>query len=209
MREYVLHCFGESGNAYKAALMLQACGLDWEPRYVDFFGGATREPGYRAEVNELGEVPVLDHGPERLSQSGVILTYLAEVTGRYGGDSPRERREILRWILFDNHKFTSYQATLRFLLAFRKAGDTPVTAFLRERAEAAYGLVERHLESRDYLVGSQPTIADMSLAGYCFFDGEPGVGIERFPAIVRWRDRLKSLPGWKGPYDLMPRAFRG
>ena len=61
----------------------------------------------------------------------------------------------------------------------------------------------------DFLTGSRPTIADLSLAGYCFFDGEPGVGVERYPAIMRWRERIAALPGWKGPYDLMPRAFRG
>ena len=94
MSEYVLHCFGESGNAYKAALMLQLCGLDWEPRFVDFFAGATRDPAYRAEVNEMGEVPVLDHAGLRLTQSGVILDYLAGITGRFGrgnaGRTPRD-----------------------------------------------------------------------------------------------------------------------
>lgn len=48
MDEYRLHCFAQSGNAYKAALMLELCGADWEPARVDFFGGATRSPDYRA-----------------------------------------------------------------------------------------------------------------------------------------------------------------
>ena len=70
MAEYRLYCFAESGNAYKVALMLELCGLDWEARKVDFFGGETRTPEYRRTVNEMGEVPVLEHGDRHLTQSG-------------------------------------------------------------------------------------------------------------------------------------------
>ena len=57
MAEYQLYCMGESGNAYKVALMLELCGLDWEPKWVDFFNGETRSETYRSEINEMGEVP--------------------------------------------------------------------------------------------------------------------------------------------------------
>ena len=63
MSEFQLYCFAQSGNAYRAALMLNLIGADWQPVYVDFFkGGETRTPKYRSEVNEMGEVPVLVHG---------------------------------------------------------------------------------------------------------------------------------------------------
>ena len=65
MADYTLYCFAQSGNAYKAALMLNLCGADWQPRFVDFFNGETRTPAYRA-INEMGEVPVLEHGGRRL-----------------------------------------------------------------------------------------------------------------------------------------------
>ncbi|MGB4826030.1 MAG: glutathione S-transferase N-terminal domain-containing protein, partial [Paracoccaceae bacterium] len=70
-----LHCFGESGNAYKCALALTFSGMDWQPVFVDFFNGATRTPEFR-QLNEMGEVPVLVDGDEVLSQSGVILDYI-------------------------------------------------------------------------------------------------------------------------------------
>src|SRR6266849_2074612 len=123
MAEYQLHCFAQSGNSCKAALMLNLIGADWTPVFVDFFKGETRSDAYRASVNEMGEAPVLVHGAKKLSQSGVILTYLAGHSGRFSGESEDERLEALRWILFDNHKFTSYLATYRFLRAFAKAGD--------------------------------------------------------------------------------------
>ena len=61
MAEYTLHCFAQSGNAYKPALALALAGADWAPRFVDFFGGETRTPAYRA-LNVMGEVPLLEHG---------------------------------------------------------------------------------------------------------------------------------------------------
>ena len=61
MAEYRLHCFAQSGNSYKPALLLALAGADWEPAFVDFFNGGTRTPEYRA-INAMGEAPVLEHG---------------------------------------------------------------------------------------------------------------------------------------------------
>ena len=88
MAEYKLYCMGESGNSYKVALMLALTNADWEPVWVDFFNGETRQNKFRDGVSEMGEVPVLEHAGERISQSGVILDYLAEHTGQFGGRNP-------------------------------------------------------------------------------------------------------------------------
>ena len=160
MAEYQLYCFAQSGNAYKAALMLNLCGADWEPRFVDFFNGEHKTPAYRA-INEMAEVPVLEHGGRRLSQSGVILDYLAERFGKLGWADDDERREILRWLLWDNHKLTSYIATLRFLATFMRTGETPVTEFLRARATTALGVLDSHLDGRQFAVAERATIADI------------------------------------------------
>jgi glutathione S-transferase len=209
MTEFRLYCFGESGNAYKAALMLELCALKWEPVFVDFFNGATRTPEYRENVNEMGEAPVLEHGGLKLTQSGVILDYLAGLTGRFGPENEDEKREIWRWILFDNHKFTANLATLRFMIQFAKTGETAVTEFLRARAKNAFKLVDQHLAARPFMIGERPTIADLSIAGYLFYGDELTVPLEPHENLLRWLDRIKALPGWKHPYDLMPRAYRG
>lgn len=80
--DYTLYCVAQSGNAYKAALMLNLCGADWTPRFVDFFAGEMRTEAYRA-INVMGEVPVLEHRGQRLSRSGMILDYLAHTLGRF------------------------------------------------------------------------------------------------------------------------------
>lgn len=209
MAEFRLHGFGESGNAYKVALMLELCGADWELVPVAFFQGATRAESWRQSVNEMGEVPVLEHRGEVLTQSGVILDYLATVLGKFGARGEQEGREIWRWILFDNHKFTSFYATLRFLYGLQKTGETPVTEFLRGRAKATFGIFEKHLEGRRFAVGDRLTIADLSLCGYAYYDEETGINRADFPNIEAWKARIAATPGWKHPYALMPRAAIG
>src|SRR5438552_60471 len=206
MAAYKLYCFGESGNSYKAALMLELCGLPWSPVWVDFFNGETRSPEYRKNVNELGEAPVLVDGALKLSQSGVILDYLAGVTGKFGATSDDERREIWRWILFDNHKLTANLATLRFLMQFTKTGETPVTEFLRARCVNALKIVDGHLASNDFIVGNRATIADLSMCGYLFFGEELTVPLEPYADVAKWLERIRALPGWQHPYELMPKA---
>ncbi len=206
MTEYRLYCFAQSGNSYKAALMLNLIGARWTPIFVDFFNGETRSSEYRATVNEMGEAPVLAEGGRKLSQSGVILTHLAARSGRFGGDREEDREEALRWILFDNHKLTSYLATYRFLLTFSKSGSPQVLEFLKARAVSALRIVSRHLETRSFVAGPQPTIADISMCGYLFYPADEfGFDIAaEHPPIAAWLDRIRALPGWAHPYQLMP-----
>jgi glutathione S-transferase len=203
MAEYTLYCFAQSGNAYKPALALALAGADWAPRFVDFFNGETRTPEYRA-VNVMGEVPILEHDGQRLSQSGVILDYLADSLGKFGPADDAERREILRWLLWDNHKLTSYTATYRFLRTFTRNADPAVLEVFRKRAETAWGVLDAHLAGRRYVVDDRLTIADLSLCGYLFFADEIGVDWVAYPGIQRWLERIQSEPRWAHPYKLMP-----
>jgi glutathione S-transferase len=207
MAEYKLYCMGESGNSYKAALMLALTRADWEAVWVDYFGGETRQDKFRNTVSEMGEVPVLEHNGELISQSGVILDYLAERTGQFGPRDEGEKREIWRWILFDNHKFTSYFATLRFLVGIQKSADPAVVDFLQTRVRSVYGIVEKHLAGRAFMLGDRPTIADISMAGYVYYPEETGIDRSVFPNIEAWTQRIAALPGWKHPYQLMPRGL--
>ncbi|MEO8486582.1 MAG: glutathione S-transferase [Betaproteobacteria bacterium] len=204
MADYTLHAFAQSGNAYKPALALELAGADWAPRFVDYFHGETRTPAYRA-INAMGEVPVLEHRGRTLTQSGVILDYLAGALGRFGPVGDDERREILRWLLWDNHKLTSYTATYRFMRALaQEPPDPAVVAEFGKRARAAWTVLDAHLADRRYVVGDRLTIADLSLCGYLFFDDEIGVDWAEYPAIDAWLARLKSEPRWKHPYTLLP-----
>jgi len=203
LAEYTLWCFAQSGNAYKAALALELAGADWSPRFVDYFGGETRTAAFRA-VNVMGEVPLLEHDGRSLVQSGVILDYLAGTLARFGARDDDERREVLRWMFWDNHKLTSYTATYRFMRTFAPNPDPAVVAEFGKRAQAAWGVLDTHLAGRAWIVGDRVTIADLSCCGYLYFADELGVDWNGYPNVRDWLARLAALPGWRHPYDLMP-----
>lgn len=206
-RRYRLHCVGASGNSFKVALFLNCAGLDWEPVGVDFAGGQTRDPSWRAATNPMGEIPVLEVDGRRMSQSGAILTWLAETYGTFAPANAEEKFEAMRWLLFDNHKFTGNFAPHRVLLSMMPEPAHPaVLAYLRSRIESAFSIVDRHLADRRFMLGDRPTIVDFSLAGYIYYPSEEtGFDLARaFPAIDAWRQRLATLPGWKPPYEMMP-----
>ena len=207
---YRLHGFSQSGNTFKVAFCLRALAQPFETVFVDYMvGGENRQAGWRESVNEMGEAPVLDAGGRRLTQSGAILTWLAEQHGAFGGRNADERYEVLRWLLFDNHKVTSYFATYRFLKAFGpKAPDPAVMAFLRGRVEGAMAIADKHLATRSFMVGDAPTIADFSMSGYMFYPlEESGMDIAAlYPSLGAWIARMKALPGWAEPYEVLPGA---
>ncbi|MFC7703260.1 glutathione S-transferase family protein [Plastorhodobacter daqingensis] len=200
-----LYCFGESGNAYKAALTMTLADVEWEPVFVDFFNGETRRPEFLA-LNPMGEVPVLVDGDTVLSQSGVIQDYISSKTGRLGGRSAAERREVLRWVFWDNHKMSSQCGTARFLQNFLPEDKRPseVIEWLQGRLCAAFRTLDTQLDGRSWLVGDGPTIADLACCGYLFYPEPFGFDRADWPRIDAWLDRISALPGWKHPYDMMP-----
>lgn len=199
-----LHCFGESGNSYKAALALELSGLAWEPIKVDFFAGASRTPEYRA-LNAMGEAPVLVDGDVTLTQSGVIQQYISDKTGKFAG-APADKYEVLRWVLFDNHKLSSMAGMTRFLMNFlpEDKGPQDVIAFNQGRLQGAFATLNAHLEGRDWIVGDGLTNADLSCCGYLYYPEPFGFDRAAFANIDRWLDNIAQTPGWKHPYDLMP-----
>ncbi|MEP3637326.1 MAG: glutathione S-transferase [Paracoccaceae bacterium] len=199
-----LHCFGESGNSYKAALALELSGLDWEPVFVDFFNGASRTEAYRA-LNTMGEAPLLIDGDLKLSQSGVIQQYISDKTGKFAGDDDA-RYEVLRWVLWDNHKLSSMCGMTRFLMNFLPEDKRPkdVIAFNQGRLQATFDVLNSHLDGRDWIVGSGLTNADLSCCGYLFYPEPYGFVRSDWANIDRWMNNIETTPGWKHPYDLMP-----
>ena len=200
-----LHCFGESGNAYKAALTLELSGAEWTPAYVDFFNGGVRTPEF-LDRNVMGEVPVLEDGDMVLTQSGVIQDYISSKTGKLGGKSAAERRDVLRWMFFDNHKISGVAGGLRFMMNFmpedRRNAD--VISFQAGRLKTALQVVETQLSSTTWLAAADMTIADIAVAGYLFYPEPFTFDRADYPHIDRWLNAIAAQPGWKAPYDLMP-----
>jgi glutathione S-transferase len=141
-----------------------------------------------------------------LTQSGVIQDYVSSKTGKLGGRSAAERRDILRWMFFDNHKVSGVAGPLRFLMNFlpEEKRNADVIAFMTARLLGALKIMETQLADTPYLTGDALTIADIACAGYLFYPEPFGFDRSDFPHIDAWMTRIEDTPRWKHPYDLMP-----
>ncbi|MFL2788588.1 MAG: glutathione S-transferase family protein [Paracoccaceae bacterium] len=200
----ILHCFGESGNSYKAALTLELANLTWKPEKVDFFNGATRTSDFKS-INLMGEAPVMVDGEVILTQSGAIQQYVSDKSDKLSGPT-EDKYEILRWMFFDNHKMSSQAGNTRFMMNFlpEKHRNKEVIHFMQGRLNAAYGILNNALEDKDWLVGASITIADIANCGYLFYPEPFGFERKKWVNIDRWLSNIEQTPGWKHPYDLMP-----
>lgn len=206
MPSYRLHYFPESGNSYKLALMLTLCGQRFEPVWTDFGGGVTRTPEWRATVNAMGEIPVLEEDGIKLTQTAPLLLRLAEQYGKFGGETAAEKYEILRWLFWDNHKLTGYMATYRFMRSFTPKPNPQVLTHFRRRLDDFLGILETHMASSRFAAGDRLSVADISMMAYLHFPAdETGYDFATsHPAIRAWLDRIADVPGWQSAYDLLP-----
>jgi len=203
---YRLHYFPESGNSYKLALMLTLCGEQFEPLWTDFGSGVTWSRAWRAQVNPMGEIPVLEEDGRKLTQTGPILLRLAERFGRFGGRDAAERFEVLRWLFWDNQKLSGFMASYRFLRTFTKDADPAVLKWQRRRVDDFLTILEAQVTERPFVIGDEATIADLSLCAYLSFPAdETGYDFATtHPGVCAWLRRIADLPGWRPPYDLLP-----
>jgi glutathione S-transferase len=84
--------------------------------------------------------------------------------------------------------------------------EPAVVEFLHARALGAFAIVDKHLANNRFILGERPTIADFSLVGYHYYEEETTIDRHAFPNLMAWVQRIADLPGWRHPYDLMPRG---
>jgi glutathione S-transferase len=185
-----------SGNCYKVRLLLAQLGIAYERQTVDVADRSNR-PELLGDLNPSLRVPtlVLDDG-RSLGESGAIIWYFGEGTGFVPTD-PYERAQVLQWMFFEQYDLEPSIAVARFWL--RYSGRPEAFEDRREeRTAAGYRVLdalEKHLASREWVVGSTPTLADIALYGYTHVAPEGGFELERYAAIRSWLDRVASQPG--------------
>src|SRR6185312_12709445 len=131
----------------------------------------------------------------------------AERSGKFKPEGEDARLEALRWIIFDNQKVNGFLGPYRFLKNFAPVkGDPAVMAFLKGRIDGNLAILDKRLGATPWMLGDKPTIADISLCAYLYYPADEfGFDIAgTHKNIAAWLERLKALPCWKHPYDLMP-----
>ena len=192
-----LYDYLDSGNGYKARLLLHLLCEPFELVELDIMKGETRTPAFLAK-NPNGRIPVLETEDGRfLPESGAILWYLADGT-LFLPDDPWERAQVLRWMFFEQYSHEPFVAVARFWLKHLPADD-PRLAQLPDKqtgGHAALEVMEAHLKNRGSFVGQRLTIADIALYAYTHVAGEGGFDLSAYPAIEAWCARIAAQPGY-------------
>src|SRR5579864_8737126 len=194
-----------SSSSYKPMLYLALAGLPFSFRTVNLKTGVQNTAEY-LEINRWGVVPSLRHKGQTILQSNVILDYLAQTTGYFEGRSEQERWQAREWLSWEADHITAV-ARVRHSARFRKMHDEVIAEF-RPRAEAALSFVDNKVKDRPFLVGDGCTIADIGCWGRMVFMAEGGFEIGNWPYLDAWAGRLKAMPGFALPYDLIPSKDR-
>jgi glutathione S-transferase len=151
-------------------------------------------------------VPSLKHKGLTILQSNVILDYLARATGHFEGKTEQAKWDARSWLSWEADHITAV-ARVRHSARFRKMHDEVIAEF-RPRAEAALSFVDKTVTDQKFLVGDYPTIADIGCWGRMVFMAEGGFDIANWPHLEAWAARMKAMPGFALPYDLIPSKDR-
>lgn len=199
----ILYCHHESGHCYKVALTLTLMGVPFEQRPVDLNRLRELRSADFREASLFGEVPVLvfDDGLA-VCQSNAILDTLARRYGQLDGRTEAEKVRVREWLAWEGNRVALSLSHLRFSRSFT-AADPVLEAWFAERLKADLGTLQDHLYCVDFLLPSGPTIADISACGFMFWADQARINLDNWPAVQAWLGRIRALPGWKAPYDLL------
>ena len=189
-----LYDFELSGNCYKIRLFLSLLKLDWEREAVAL-GTQNKTPEFLA-LHPLGLVPVLQDGEVTLWDSQAILAYLArryDASGQWLPQKAAPLAQVTAWLSLASNEIGSGPAGVRRIHRF---GRVENEAAGRALCEKVFGLLEAHLEKHVWLVGDQPTIADLACYPYLALAPEGKFETSAYAAVHRWFGRIEALPGY-------------
>ncbi len=196
----------ESGNGHKVRLLLSLLGTEYQLIEKDIHTGETRTPEFLA-MNPNGRIPLLVLADGRhLPESNAILSYLAEGTA-WMPDDRFERAQVLSWMFFEQYNHEPNVAVARFWCHHLELTPERLAALeaKREQGRKALQVMELQLSYSDWLVGSQPSIADIALYSYTSVADEGGYDLAAYPGIKHWLARMESLSGFipMVPFDAL------
>jgi glutathione S-transferase len=183
-----------SGNCFKPFLAMKQLKMPFYVTLIDVLKGETRQPAYLA-VNSNGTVPYLRLADGRgIGESNAMLWHLAEGSDLIPGDSYL-RAKVLQWMFFEQSSLEPFISPARFFISIvpsRRAEREKDIATWQERGRKGLRLLDDHLQGRQFLVGDQYTIADISLYGYTHVAEEGGFDFGQYPAVGAWIARVQK-----------------
>ncbi|MFC5387626.1 glutathione S-transferase family protein [Aquamicrobium segne] len=205
-------------NGVKISIALEELGLDYEPHHIDIGKDETWTPEFLS-LNPNGKIPsIIDpKGPNgeplALFESGAILLYLAEKTGRLLPSDPSRRYETIQWVFFQMAAIGPMFGQLGFFHKFagREIADKRPLERYRAESRRLVGVLESRLNSRKWIMDDEYTIADISMLGWVrnligFYEARELVGFDDFPAVEAWLERGLARPAVQAGLKIPQRA---
>jgi glutathione S-transferase len=210
MKRFILYGSPHSLPTYKVALMMRLSGEPFSFRYVSFQKGDHKTAEFQA-LSRWGQVPVLlDNGRVHV-QATAIVEHLADALGRFKGSDADARQRVREWLYWEVDTlfppiFNCYGVQLGKTNLLPISVEPAIVDYHKRRAEAALASFDAHLAHGDYLCGGEPTIADIVCCADLAFATMSGIDVGRWKNVSGWERRVKALPRFSAPFDLLSMA---
>jgi GST-like protein len=190
--------YAPTPNTWKASIMLEECALPYRVIPVDIMAGDQKLPEFIA-INPNGRIPaIVDHdapdGPLPVFESGAILIYLAEKTGRFLAPTGRARVDALGWLMWQMGGLGPMAGQAHHYRRYAPEGNEySADRFVSESARL-YGVMDRQLASNEWLAGGEYSIADIASWGWVWYHRMHGQDFKDFPSVARWFFAMAERP---------------
>ena len=199
--------FSPTPNGWKVGIMLEECGLDFNTTLVRLAKGDQFVPTFLA-ISPNAKIPVIvDHDvdgePVSVFESGAIMLYLAEKTGKFMPTDPFGRKEMHEWLFWQVGNQGPIGGQLSHFVNYAPEGQDYGRNRYKGEYERNMAVLENRLEGRDFILGDDYTICDMIVFPWAFIAKNLGTTFDNFPNVANWRERMKQRIAVRNAINLM------
>jgi GST-like protein len=185
-------------NGHKIHIMLEEVGLPYKVHGIDIGAGAQFEPAF-LKISPNNRIPaIVDNDgpggkPISVFESGAILIYLAEKTGKLMPKDPRGRYAVLEWLMFQMGGIGPMFGQANHFRAYAPEKIPYAIDRYTNEAKRLYGVLDRRLADHDYVAGDY-SIADIAIFPWMRYGDRRGVNVDEFPNVKRWFEAINGRP---------------
>jgi glutathione S-transferase/GST-like protein len=196
-------------NGRKVSIALEELGLPYTVHALNLGQLQQKEPAY-LKINPNGRIPAIvdrDEGDFAIFESGAILIYLAEKSGRLMPFDPRGRSRVIQWLMFQMGGVGPMMGQANVFFRYMPEKIQPAIDRYQGEVRRLFGVLNLHLERRQYLAGDY-SIADIANWAWVRSHEWAGVAIEPFANLRRWCNEIADRPACQRGVEIPPRAHR-
>jgi GSH-dependent disulfide-bond oxidoreductase len=193
-------------NGWKASIALEEMAIPYTVHPVDIMAGAQKQPEY-LRLNPNGRIPAIVDTDEDITlfESGAIMIYLAEKTGRFLPQDRRGRAEVLQWLMFQMSGIGPMMGQANIFSRYFPERMPVVIDRFQGEVRRLFGVLEGRLSSHEYLAGEY-SIADMANWAWVRIHFWAGVPVDDFPNLKRWLDAIGTRPAIQAGVSVVDKA---